>query len=230
MKESAASFELPFQHLASLISTWCLWEAGYLVDIGVWVVGLFMVTTLLQCARIMICLWIGLLSAWCGCGASRAYVPLLTICSYPPFTNAITILYLQMGQKHGFIWDSLSFLFRSWKLLCSGFFSVSGLQCSGLLSSGQRTWESLTLGFIIQFLIVFSVILSDFGQIHMAMLSIKWFYKLNLKKSSLKSLTLFHSSLNNFIKPVSDILTKQKKGWSPLLAILSGYSSFININ
>ena len=99
---------------------------------------------------------------------------MLTICSYPPFTNAITILYLQMGQKkHGFIWDSLSFLFRSWKLLFSGFFSVSGLQCSGLLSSGQRTWESLTLGFMIQFLIVFSVILSDFGQIHMAMLSIK---------------------------------------------------------
>ena len=59
----------------------------------------------------------------------------------------------------GFSWFSLS---GSWRLLCGGL-SVSGLPCSDLLF-GQGTWESMALGFMMQFLIVFSLnFLSGFG-------------------------------------------------------------------
>ena len=49
------------------------------------------------------------------------------------------------------------------RLVCGGFFSVSGLLCSGLLLSRRGTRESLALGFMMQFLIVFSVFLGGFG-------------------------------------------------------------------
>ena len=50
-----------------------------------------------------------------------------------------------------FSWFSL---FGSWGLLSDGL-SVSGLPCSDLLLFGQGTWESMALGFMMQFLIVF---------------------------------------------------------------------------
>ena len=55
----------------------------------------------------------------------------------------------------GYSWFSL---FGSWGLLCGGpcgGLSVSGLPCSDLLLFGQGTWESMALGFMVQFLIVF---------------------------------------------------------------------------
>ena len=51
---------------------------------------------------------------------------------------------------------------------------MSGLPCSDLLLFGQGTWKSMALGFMMQFLIVFSLhFLSGFGSIHTVMLSDK---------------------------------------------------------
>ena len=97
-----------------------------------------------------------LLEAWCGCGASYASAPMFA--SYPLFSNVMITFILPDG---GAAWPGIGFscfsLFGSWGLLCDGF-SVSDLPCSALLLFAQGTWESMALGFMTQFLIVFSTL------------------------------------------------------------------------
>ena len=65
-----------------------------------------MAMLLLQCARIMTCLWIWLLEVWCGCGASYACVPMFA--RYPLFSNVMIKLILADGAAARGL-DSLCF-------------------------------------------------------------------------------------------------------------------------
>ena len=51
-------------------------------------------------------------------------------------------------------WCRILLVFPVWIL--GGGLSVGGLPCGGLWLLGQRTWESMALGFMMQFLIVCS--------------------------------------------------------------------------
>ena len=102
---------------------------------------------------------------------------------------------------------SCFFLFGSWELLCGGFFSEwPTMQWSPIVWAGNlaisRTGVHDTI--LDCYLCIFGWLwLNSYGNA---------FSQMNLKKSSLKHLSLFHSSLKNFVKPVSDLLTKQRKG------------------
>ena len=116
---------------------------------------------LLQYTRAMACLWIWLLGVWCGCGASYASVHML-VGLHTLFTNVMTYSF-RWGSSMAWCGVLLVFPFGSFgAAMCVNFSCVSGLLCSGLLLSGQETWESLALGSMVQFWIVFFAFLVAF--------------------------------------------------------------------
>ena len=140
---------------------------------------------------------------------------LLLLCSLAILFSAMlwSHLYFQMEEQHGLVLDSLVFpcldlggccvMASQWVT-----YHVVLSYCLRREPGNLWHWDSWRSSWLFS-----PHFVSGFGSFHMVMSSVKWFYNLNFKKkSSLESLTLFHCALHNFVKPVSDILTKQKRG------------------
>ena len=125
------------------------------MDFGAWMVGLFMACYFFSVLELRLVCGSGF---W-ECGVAVGLHTLVLLCSLVILLSAILTFIL---VDEAAAWPGVGFswflLFGSWGLLCDGL-SLSGLPCSGLLLFGQGTWESMALGFMMQFLVVFSAFL-----------------------------------------------------------------------